>query len=155
AVPVSLSIGIESLLIGGAAMQRVAAEVEMHSDGVNVRALEFRAPGATQVRLNGRLGLKPERADFDGAVSIDASDARAFLAWGKGQSDAPIAITGPLRFAGNVALSADQITVDNMKLDLERMSLAGRLLYAQGRRDRLPRLEAALTTPEIDLDRLH
>jgi hypothetical protein len=155
AVPVSLSIGIESLLFGGAAMQRVAAEVELHSDGVNVRSLEFRAPGVTQIRLNGRLGLKPEHADFAGALTIDANDARAFLSWVRGQSDAQVAIAGPLRFAGNVVtLSANQLTVDDMRLELERMALAGRLLYAQGGRDRLPRLEAALTTPEIDLDRL-
>jgi large subunit ribosomal protein L24 len=42
-----------------------------------------------------------------------------------------------------------------MRLEFERMSITGRLLYAQGGHDRLPRLEAALTTPEIDLDRLH
>ena len=154
-VPVNLSIGLDSLLIGGAAMQHVLAEVEMHSDGVNVRALEFRAPGATQVRVSGRWGLKPERADFDGALSIDANDARAFLSWVKGESDAQIAITGPLRFAGNVALSADQLTVHDMKLEFERMPIAGRLLYVQGGHDRLARLEAALTAPEIDLDRLH
>jgi uncharacterized protein involved in outer membrane biogenesis len=153
-LPVNLSIGIESLLVGGAAMQRVAAEMEFDAEQIELRSLEFRAPGVTQVRLNGRLGLRPEPIAFAGAASLESNDARAFLAWALAQDNSQIATSGPLRFAGKVSFSDDRLTIDEMNLELERMSVAGRLLYATARPDRSPRLEAALTTPEVDLDRL-
>jgi AsmA family/AsmA-like C-terminal region len=152
AVPVNLSIGVDALMMGGAAMQRLAAEVEVDAETIALRALEFRAPGVTQVRLNGHLRLQPGRVGFSGGASVEANDARTFLGWATGYSDAQIA--GPLRFDGKVALSEDQLTIDDMKLEFERMSAAGRLLYAAAGLDRPPRLEAALTAPEIDLDRL-
>jgi large subunit ribosomal protein L24 len=153
-LPVNLSIGIESLLLGGAAMQRVGAEVEFNPDQIELRSLEFRAPGLAQVTLKGRMGLQAQAITFAGAASVEANNARAFLTWALDR-DAQVAATGPLRFGGKVSYSDGRLAIEEMNLELERMSVAGRLVYAERRPDRPPRLEAALRTPEIDVDRLH
>jgi uncharacterized protein involved in outer membrane biogenesis len=155
AVPLNLSIAIESLVIGGAAMQRVSAEVQLDAEQVDLRRLEFRAPGAAQVGLHGRLGVQPTGIAFAGTASIEANDARTFLNWGTGHSDAQLPTSGPLRFGGKIACSDEQLSIEEMQLELEQMSVTGRLLYAQRRGDQPSRVEAALTTPEVDLDRLH
>src|ERR1700751_5307813 len=55
--------------------------------------------------------------------------------------------------AGDVALGSDAITLDGLKLEFDRMTVAGRLAYAWASDSRPARLNAALTAPEIDLDR--
>jgi large subunit ribosomal protein L24 len=153
-LPINLSIGIESLLLGGAAMQRVGAEVQLDPDQIELRSLEFRAPGLAQVTLKGRMGLQAQAITFAGAANVEANDARAFLTWALDRN-AQVAATGPLRFGGKVSYSDGRLAIQEMNLELERMSVAGRLVYAERRPDRPPRLEAALTTPEVDVDRLH
>src|SRR5229473_2257146 len=48
----------------------------------------------------------------------------------------------------------DAIAIDRLKLELDRMTVAGRFAYAFPSQDRPARLDAALTAPEIDLDRV-
>src|SRR6201987_3908964 len=57
--------------------------------------------------------------------------------------------------AGDVALGSDAITLDGLKLEFDRMTVAGRLAYAWASDDRPARLDVALTAPEIDFDRVH
>ena len=64
---------------GGAALQRLRGEFKKDADFWQVESLEFRAPGATQVRLSGRLGSK--ELLFSGPVSVETADSRTLIGW--------------------------------------------------------------------------
>jgi large subunit ribosomal protein L24 len=153
-VPTTLSIAVESVTLGGAVLARVSGIVKADAEGVDINGLEFRAPGATQVRLSGRLDAKPAGVQFAGSTSIEANDPSALVAWLTERDDAPAVAAGQLRGAGDVTLGADTITIDRLKLELDRMAVTGRFAYAWANSSRPARLDAALTAPEIDLDRV-
>ena len=61
---------------------------------------------------------------------------------------------GRLRLEGDVALGSEVIAIDGLKAEFERMTVLGRFAYAWASEDRPARLHAALTAPEIDVDRI-
>ena len=154
-IPAALSIGVDSVTLGGATLARVGADVKTDGDGLDVKGLEFRAPGVTQVRLSGRLGTKSGGARFEGSTRIEAQDPRAFVAWLAEGSDEQAVAAGPLRLGGDVTLGENAIAIDRLKLELDRKTIAGRVAYAWANDDRPARLDAALTAPDLDLDRVH
>jgi uncharacterized protein involved in outer membrane biogenesis len=154
-IPVTLSVAVESLTLGGSVLQRVGADVVTSADGLDIKGLEFRAPGITQVRLSGRLADKPGGLQFEGATRIEANDPRAFVAWLTEQSEPSAMASGPLRLGGDLTLRNDAIAIERLKLELDRMTVSGRFAYAFARDDRPARLDAALAAPDVDLDRLH
>jgi uncharacterized protein involved in outer membrane biogenesis len=154
-IPTTLSIGIESVTLGGATLARVGADLNVDADGLDIKALELRAPGLTQLRLSGRLGATATGVRFEGSTRVEANDPRALVAWLTERPDAQIAAAGPLRLGGDVTLGSDAIALDRLKLELDRMTVDGRVAYVWASDDRPARLDAALTAPDIDLDRVH
>ena len=153
-IPAALNLNAESVTLGGATLVRLAAEVKVDADGIDIKGLELRAPGMSQLRLSGHLGAAATGVQFAGSAKLEASDPRAFAAWLGERSDEQSGSAGPLRFTGDVAVGAEAITIEQLKLDVDRMTVAGRLAYTWARDDRPARLEAALNAPEIDFDRV-
>jgi len=154
-MPATLSIGVENITLGGATLARVAADVRTDADGIDIKGLELRAPGLAQVRLNGRLGAAATGPRFEGSTSIEAADPRTFLAWLTGRNDEQSVIAGSLRLGADVTFGTDAVAVDRLKLELDRMTVAGSLAYAWANDSRPARLDVSLAAPEIDLDRVH
>ena len=158
-IPATLSVGVENVTLGGATLARVGADLKTDADGLDIKQLELRAPGATQLRLSGRLGptsgATSTGVQFAGSTRIESGDPRAFVGWLGERTDTQAAVAGPLRLSGDVTLGNDAIAIDRLKLELDRMTVAGRLAYAWTNGDRPARLDAALTAPEIDLDRVN
>ena len=154
-MPATLSIGVENVTLGGATLARIAADVRTDAAGIDIKGLELRAPGLTQIRLNGRLGAAATGPRFEGSTTIEATDPRTFLAWLIGRSDDQSVIAGSLRLGADVTFGTDAVAVDRLKLELDRMTVAGRLAYAWANDGRPARLDVSLAAPEIDLDRVH
>ena len=154
-MPATLSIGVENVTLGGATLARIAADVRTDAAGIDIKGLELRAPGLTQIRLNGRLGAAATGPRFEGSTSIETTDPRTFLAWLIGRSDDQSVIAGSLRLGADVTFGTDAVAVDRLKLELDRMTVAGRLAYAWANDGRPARLDVSLAAPEIDLDRVH
>jgi AsmA-like C-terminal region len=154
-IPAALNISAENVTLGGAALARLATDVKVDGDGVEIKSLELRAPGMSQLRLSGRLAATSNGAQFAGSTRLEANDPRALVAWLTERSDEQAVSAGPLRLGGDLTVGSDAITVDRLKLDLDRMTVAGRLSYSWARDERPARLEAALNAPEIDFDRVH
>ncbi|OLB70713.1 MAG: hypothetical protein AUI16_24900 [Alphaproteobacteria bacterium 13_2_20CM_2_64_7] len=154
-IPAALSLSAEGVTLGGAALVRFAADVKADGDGVEIRGLELRAPGMTQLRLSGRLGATSTGAQFVGSTRLEANDPRALVAWLTERSDEQLVSAGSLRLGGDLTVGSDAITIDRFKLDLDRMTVAGRLSYSWAHDERPARLEAVLSAPEIDFDRVH
>jgi AsmA family/AsmA-like C-terminal region len=153
-IPAALSISAESLTLGGATLMRVGAELKADADGVDIKGLDLRAPGMTQMRLSGRLGTTSAGVQFVGSTKVEANDPRALVAWLTERNDEQAASTGPLRFGGDMTLGGDAITIEGLKVEFDRMTVAGRLAYGWASEGRPARLDGALTAPEIDVDRV-
>jgi uncharacterized protein involved in outer membrane biogenesis len=155
-IPAALSINAENVTLGGATLMRVGAELSADADGVDIKSLDLRAPGMTQMRLSGRLGATSTGVQFVGSTKVEANDPRALVAWLTERSEEPAASsTGPLRLGGDVTLGGDAITIEGLKVEFDRMTVAGHLAYVWASDDRPARLDVALTAPEIDFDRVH
>jgi tetratricopeptide (TPR) repeat protein len=153
-IPMRLAISAEAVTLAGAALQRLSGEVRGEAGAWTLESLDFRAPGATQIRLRGRLNITPQGVDFAGPARIEARDPRALVAWLTDRSDAQ-AIAGTFRAEGDVRLGTDTVAIDRLKAELDRVSLEGRFAYAWPRIDRPARIEAALSAPEVDFDRAY
>ena len=154
-VPTTLSIGVENVTLGGAMLARVGADVRIDADGVDLKRLELRAPGVTQVRVGGRLRNAPTGARFEGTTRIETNDPRGLIAWLTDRTEQQAAAVGPWRLGADVTLSSDSIAVERLKLELDRINVDGRVAYAWANDERPARLDAAITAPEIDLDRIN
>ena len=154
-IPTSLSVAVEAVGLGGATLQRFRAEMEGSGERLGIKALEFHAPGMTQVHLSGNRESTSGGAQFAGHAGVVTNDARALVAWLSDRADGSSAAAGALRIAGDVTLSRDAISIERLELDFDRMNLTGRLAYAWDGNDRPARLDAALSAPDVDLDRVH
>jgi AsmA family/AsmA-like C-terminal region len=150
-VPVKLGITVETVTLAGAMLQRVTSDLRSDAATWDIESLNFRAPGATQVGLSGRLALSPKGVTFTGPAKIEARDPRALAAWLTDRADTQT--SGPLRAEGEVAFGDGALVIERLKAEVDRMSIAGRLAYSSRSGDRPARIEAALSTPDIDLDR--
>jgi uncharacterized protein involved in outer membrane biogenesis len=153
-VPAALNIKVDSLALAGATLQRLEARLETDGERPEIRSLEFRAPGVTQVRLHGRLGTNGAGIEFAGSTQIESGDPRALVSWLTDHTEPETILPGTLRLAGDVTLSNEAIAIDRFDLGLDRMTASGRFAYSWGSGNRPPRLDAALNAPELDLDRL-
>ena len=106
------------------------------------------------MRLSGRFGATPKGVAFEGPAKVDSGDPRALLAWLTDRVDPQAVAAGSLRLSGDVVLGSETIAVDRLKAEVDRMTVLGRFAYSWNGNDRPARLDAALTAPEIDLDRV-
>jgi large subunit ribosomal protein L24 len=154
-MPVRLGLSIENVTLAGSVLQRVSGEVVADADSWNLEVLDFRAPGATQVGLSGRLNITPKGVAFDGRAKVEARDPRSLAAWLTDRADLQTITAGALRAEGDVKLSGDQLAIEGLTAEIDRMTMEGRVAYAWGRGEQPPRIEANLTAPDIDFDRAY
>jgi uncharacterized protein involved in outer membrane biogenesis len=152
--PVKLGLGVETVTLAGATLQRVSGDLKTDGETWDIESLDLRAPGITQVRLSGRFGATPKGVAFEGPAKVDSGDPRALLAWLTDRVDPQAVAAGSLRLSGDVVLGSETIAVDRLKAEVDRMTVLGRFAYSWNGNDRPARLDAALTAPEIDLDRV-
>ena len=153
-VPMRLAISAEAVTLAGGALQRLSGEVHGGAGAWTLDSLDLRAPGATQMRLRGRLNVTAQGADFAGPARIEARDPRALVSWLTDRSDAQ-AIAGPFRAEGDVRFGTETVAIDRLKAELDRMTLEGRFAYTWPNADHPAQIEAALSAPEVDFDRAY
>ena len=151
-VPIRISLGVDSLIAGGATVSALRGDVENDAGGWNLDRLELRAPGATQMLITGKLALADHKVEFQGPVKVDSSDPAAFFAWIEGRSAAGRPALGPMRGSGTVTLGRERVAVDGLKAEVDRKALEGRVAYRFAAAEPA-RLDAALSGSELDFDR--
>ncbi len=152
AMPTRLAVSVDTVTLGGAALQTVAADLSTGGDGWQLDKLEFRAPGFTHVRASGRLEQTAKGLGFAGLANVNATDSMTLLGWLTGRSDPT---PGPLKAwhaHGDVTLTSDRIAIEQLKTKFDRATLEGRLAYAAASASRPSYLEAELGAAELDID---
>ena len=152
-LPIRISLGIDNLTAGGATLTAVRGDVESNAGGWNLDAVELRAPGATQMRIAGRLAVADRKVEFKGPVTVDSSDPAVFFAWVEGRSAVGRPALGAMRGSGTVTLGGERVAVEGLKAEIDRKPLEGRMSYRFATAAAPARLDAALSGAELDLDR--
>jgi large subunit ribosomal protein L24 len=139
------------MMVGGASIQGVACD--LNSDGAqwSLERLEFRAPGFTQVKVQGRLYPLGKGLGFAGATSVGSSDPKNLAAWLAGRT-ATAAQINAWHAKGDVTLGADRIAVERLQTEVGRGAIEGSVAYTWSAADKPARLDANLRAAELDLD---
>ena len=152
---VKLGLSVEALTLAGGTIQRVHSELRNDGDTWHIDTLDLRAPGLTQVRLSGSFDPKSGGPTFKGNATINSADPRALIVWLNKQVDPQTIVPASFRVSGEVSLSSETIAVDRLNAEIDRVTMLGSLAYSWVREGRPARLDATLTAPEIDFDRVY
>ena len=149
--PVHVTLGIDSLTVGGGILTAVHGEFGATTAGWDLGSVAFRAPGATQVRMSGRLAQANGDVEFTGPVAIDSNAPAPFFAWIAGNSAAGAPALDPMRGSGTVTLGGTRIAVEAFKAEIDRKVLQGRVEYRFATSSTKARLQAMLAGAEVDI----
>ena len=149
--PVKLGIGVDAMTLGGATVQSMRADVASAKVGWSIDTLEFRAPGATQVRLSGRVSDAAGAPEFSGPVAVDSADPAVLMAWLEG-ADRPRGTIGALRFNSDVTVNGTRVAFERVNADIDRKPLEGRLAYIYPAGRQRARLDVAVKAADLDVE---
>jgi AsmA-like protein len=153
ALPFQIGIGIDQVTLGGGTVQNLRGDISSSTgSGWSLDKLEFRAPGLTQVRLSGRLAVAADAVAFSGPTEIETSDPRALAGWLEGRNETGPGELRPISVRGDVTVASDKVAVEQLKVDFDRKSAAGRLAYRFPSGHTPARLDAELTATQFNID---
>jgi uncharacterized protein involved in outer membrane biogenesis len=152
-LPLKVNLSVDNLTVAGASVSAVHSEAESRTDGWTISTFEWRAPGATQMRIAGKLAVADGKVGFSGPVQIESSDPGGFYAWIEGQAAAARPSVGPMRGSGVLTLASERVAVDGLNAEFDHNSVSGQAAYRFAGPNGPARLDAALVAGEIDLDR--
>ena len=159
-LPSRIDINTERIILGGRPVQDLDLTLRAANGSWSVDRLEVRAPGTTDISIQGTLassgGTDDPSSDtddsFKGALKIDSSDPGTFTAWLLGRVDATVQKQKPLHVAGNVHLASDRIAVDDLKADIDGGAITGRIAWAARKNGNASAFDADLAADRLDLD---
>jgi uncharacterized protein involved in outer membrane biogenesis len=151
-LPIQVGIGIDQVTLGGNSVQNLRGDISSSADGWNLDRFEFRAPGMTQIRLSGRLGVRADGVAFTGPAEVDASDPKVLAAWLQGRNEPSQGELRPINLRGDVTLANDRIAVEGLKLEFDRKPVTGRLAYVFPSSNRPAALDAEIKASQFDID---
>jgi uncharacterized protein involved in outer membrane biogenesis len=152
-MPLSVGVAVESVTVGGAAIQALRGRVRFAADGGwALDDIAFRAPGFTTVKLSGRVGDAAQGLLLGGPASIESADLKMLAAWLEGRSDQTPGPAQTLTARGDVTIARDRFVLDHLSAALDREKLEGRLAYSFAAGNRPAALDADLHAARLDID---
>ncbi|UWU79287.1 AsmA family protein [Bradyrhizobium huanghuaihaiense] len=148
-IPAQIEFNSDQIMLGGRPLQNIAAELATDGRSWTFRRLELRAPGTTQLSLN---GATPGADSFSGRLNVESSDPDTLVAWLQGRSEINRRSTRPLRLAGDVTIAANHLAIDRLKADIEGGAIEGRIAFVQSGASKGSRIDAELKADRLDLD---
>ena len=136
-------------MLGGRPLQNITAELTTDGRSWTFQRLDLRAPGMTQLALN---GAAPGSDSFSGRLSVESSDPDTLVAWLQGRSEVNRRSTRPLRLAGDVTIAANHFAIEKLKADIEGGTVEGRIAFVQTGANKGSRIDAELKADRLDLD---
>lgn len=161
AVVGSLDLSSDTVLLAGSAARDVKAGLDWSPGGWRARTLEARLPGGAHVALSGSLprvaGTRdPNAALFGGSGVLEAQDLPAFVAWAVPQASGLVASlpAGAARLSAELSVSAGGFALDKIALSAGESRFAGTAAYTLPPAGGRGRVDAVLTTSDVDVDAL-
>ncbi|MCK1737605.1 AsmA family protein [Bradyrhizobium sp. 138] len=148
-IPAQIEFNSDQIMLGGRPLQNITAELQTDGRSWTFQRLELRAPGMTQLSLN---GATPGADSFSGRLSVESSDPDTLTAWLQGRSEVNRRSTRPLRLAGDVTIAANHLAIDRLKADIEGGTVQGRIAFVQTGASNGSRIDAELKADRLDLD---
>lgn len=148
-IPAQIEFNSDQIMLGGRPLQNIAAELQTDGRSWTFRRLELRAPGMTQLSLN---GATPGADSFSGRLSVESSDPDTMVAWLQGRSEVNRRSTRPLRLAGEVTIAANHFAIDRLKAEIDGGAVEGRIAFVQAGASKGSRIDAELKADRLDLD---
>ncbi|SEM23697.1 AsmA-like C-terminal region-containing protein [Bradyrhizobium sp. OK095] len=148
-IPAQIEFNSDQIMLGGRPLQNIAAELKTDGRSWTFQRLELRAPGMTQLSLN---GATPGADSFSGRLSVESSDPDTLVAWLQGRSEVNRRSTRPLRLAGDVTIAANHLAIDRLKADIEGGTVEGRIGFVQTGASKGSRIDADIKADRLDLD---
>ncbi|WP_027572515.1 AsmA-like C-terminal region-containing protein [Bradyrhizobium sp. WSM1743] len=148
-IPAQIEFNADQIMLGGRPLQNIATELATDGRSWTFRRLELRAPGMTQLSLN---GAAPGADSFSGRLSVESSDPDTLVAWLQGRSEINRRSTRPLRLAGDVTIAANHLAIDRLKADIEGGAVEGRIAFVRAGASKGSRIDADLRADRLDLD---
>jgi len=147
-IPAQIEFNSDQIMLGGRPLQNIAAELRTDGRSWTFQRLELRAPGMTQLSLN---GATPGADSFSGRLSVESSDPDTLVAWLQGRSEINRRSTRPLRLAGDVTIAANHLAIDGLKADIDGGAVEGRIGFVQTGASKGSRIDADLRADRLDL----
>ncbi|MGY4231217.1 uncharacterized protein involved in outer membrane biogenesis [Bradyrhizobium sp. USDA 4449] len=148
-IPAQIEFNADQIMLGGRPLQNITTELQTDGRSWTFQRLELRAPGMTQLSLN---GATPGADSFSGRLSVESSDPDTLVAWLQGRNDILRRSTRPLRLAGDVTIAANHLAIDKLKADIEGGAVEGRIAFVQTGASKGSRIDADLKADRLDLD---
>lgn len=148
-IPAQIEFNSDQIMLGGRPLQNIAAELATDGRSWTFQRLELRAPGMTQLSLN---GATPGADSFSGRLSVESSDPDTLVAWLQGRSEVNRRSTRPLRLNGDVTIAANHLAIDRLKAEIEGGAVEGRIAFVQTGASNGSRIDAELKADRLDLD---
>ncbi|TCU72557.1 large subunit ribosomal protein L24 [Bradyrhizobium sp. R2.2-H] len=148
-IPAQIEFNADQIMLGGRPLQNIAAELQTDGRSWTFQRLELRAPGTTQLSLN---GATPGADSFSGRLSVESSDPDTLVAWLQGRSEVNRRSTRPLRLAGDVTIAANHLAIERLKADIDGGAVEGRIAFVQTGASKGSRIDAELKADRLDLD---
>jgi large subunit ribosomal protein L24 len=148
-IPAQIEFSSEQIMLGGRPLQNIAAELQTDGRSWTFQRLDLRAPGQTQLSLN---GAAPGSDSFSGRLSVESSDPDTLVAWLQGRSEINRRSTRPVRLSGDVTIAANHLAIDRLKADIEGGTVEGRIAFVQTGASKGSRIDAELKADRLDLD---
>jgi len=148
-IPAQIEFNSDQIMLGGRPLQNIAAELRTDGRSWTFQRLDLRAPGMTQLSLN---GATPGADSFSGRLNVESSDPDTLVAWLQGRSEINRRSTRPLRLAGDVTIAANHLAIDKLKADIEGGAIEGRIAFVQTGASKGSRIDAELKADRLDLD---
>lgn len=148
-IPAQIEFNSDQIMLGARPLQNITAELTTDGKSWTFQRLDLRAPGMTQLALN---GAAPGSSSFSGRLSVESSDPDTLVAWLQGRSEVNRRSTRPLRLSGEVTIAANHFAIEKLKADIEGGAVEGRIDFAQTGASKGSRIDAELKADRLDLD---
>ncbi|MGX4770035.1 AsmA family protein [Bradyrhizobium guangdongense] len=148
-IPAQIEFNSDQIMLGGRPLQNITTELQTDGRSWTFQRLELRAPGMTQVSLN---GATPGADSFSGRLSVESSDPDTLVAWLQGRNEVIRRSTRPLRLSGEVTIAANHLAIDKLQAEIEGGAVGGRIAFVQTGASKGSRIDADLKADRLDLD---
>lgn len=151
-IPGQLDLTLDQVTFAGSSLQSIRTQAEADGAGWTITTLDFRAPGATQVHLAGRLQAGEVGLAYAGPIGVRSGEPGALLSFIEGKVDLTRPPIGPLVLSGEATIKDRSVRIDRLHIEIDGKPIEGSLAYAPAAAGRSSRLDATLAAAEVDLD---